>query len=177
MSKELNLPQIGNHYKILTFEKNENPQNIMVVYTKLNTSCRFFQSGGLPLIDFYWLMNGEKYKPTHSMIKSAVRGRLEVSSLKKDGQEFDLKVNDLKELGSHLKNPYLTIRAEKSGNECEVSTYFSEQNNRDELIEVNSLYSESRKIFTPPFRKLIAVTVRGVEVDSGLKVEKKYVAR
>ncbi|NJM09884.1 MAG: hypothetical protein HC883_03050 [Bdellovibrionaceae bacterium] len=180
----IHIPEIGNHFKILTFEKNENPQNVMVVYTKLNDDCRFAVLSGQPFVDFYWLMNGERYKPTHGLIKKAVRKRLEV--VKVDGEDTDrtflLKVNDLKELSTDFEKPYLVephlvVRSEKVHGLCRVACYFPDKQKDGKLIKVNSLYSESKKTFRPPFRKLLALTIRGLEEGTAHPIEQKYTAR
>lgn len=169
------ISEIGEHYKIISFEKNENPQNIMVVYTKLDRNCKFIKQNGKPLVDFYWLMDGKKYKPTHALIKDAVRKRLEVSSA--GDTEFQLKVNDLKELNTNIEHPYMTVKVEKIGLECKVASYFPDEEKAGNLILVSSIYSESKKTFIPPFRKLMALTFRGTAPESGQAVQRKYRAR
>jgi len=175
----LHHPQIGDHFKIITFEKNENPENIMVVYTKLDKQCRFIQQGGQPFVDFYWLMNRERFKPTHNLIKQAVHKRLQVARVKGEDptQAFQLKVNDLKELGTKIAHPHLLVKAEKSGSKCQIESFFPDEKAAGQWIQVNSLFSESKKTFTPPFRKLLAVTIRGLEPETGEQVERKFVAR
>lgn len=167
----LQIPEVGPHYKILSFEKNENPENVLVVYTKLDENCRFIQKDAKPLIDFYWLMNGQRYKPTHALIKNAVRGRMKISEV--DEQSFRLRINELKELQTDLRQPHLNVRVVKKGAECTVAAYFRDQN--EQLIRVNSIFSESKKTFLPPFRKVLAVAIRGTA--SGEAVERKFLAR
>jgi hypothetical protein len=170
-AKVLNIPEIGPHYKIMTFEKNENPQNILVVYTKLDENCRFAVKNGKPLIDFYWLMDGKRYKPTHPLIKDAVRKRLEIT--KAGPTEFELRVNDLKELNT--KADRMAVKVEKDKGGCRIAGYFPDEKNK--LIEVDSIYSESKKTLMPPFRKLLAVTIRGTAPDSGEAVQRRFTAR
>ena len=170
-----NIPEIGDHYQIITFEKNENPQNILVVYTKLDDQCQFVTKDGLPLVDFYWLMDGKRYKPTHILIKDAVRRRLEVTEA--HGREFNLKVNDLSELGAKIENPNLTVKVEKENGGCRIVSYFPDVEQKGKVIEVASLYSESKKTLLPPFRKLLAVTVRGKLPGSGEAIQRRFVSR
>ena len=171
-ARMLNIPEIGPHYKIITFEKNENPQNVMVVYTKLDRECGFQRQGGQPIVDFYWLMDGQKYKPTHALIKDAVRKRLSVTEI--TDHSFTLKISDLSELGAASKNADFKVKIEKEGVGCRLVTYFKTE---DKLLEVKSLYSESKKTFIPPFRKLLAVTVRGTDAQTGTAVAKTFTAR
>ncbi len=171
----LNVPEIGEHYKILAFEKNENPQNIMIVYTQLDRQCQLVKRDGKPLIDFYWLMDGRKFKPVNPLIKEAVRGRLELINAR-DAQ-FELRVNDLNDLKEVGGNTNLTVKVEKKNGVCSVRSYFPDAKDSGREILVNSIYSESKKIFLPPFRKLVAVTIRGTAPLSGEAVERKFLAK
>jgi len=169
----LNNSQVGDHYKIITFEKNENPQNLLVVYTKLDKNCQFVKNDGFPVVDFYWLMDRTRYKRTHPLIKRAIRKRLELSNI--GNQEFELKVNDLKELDAKIDHPHLIVKVKNNDEGCQVVSYFPDDHNQGKLIAVSSIYSESRKTFLPPFRKLLAITIRGTA--SGEAVQRTYVAR
>lgn len=62
-SEVANIPEIGAHQPVLIVEKNVNPENKMVVYTKLDANGHFMADGNWPLLDFYWMMDGKNYKP------------------------------------------------------------------------------------------------------------------
>lgn len=167
------IPEIGEHHKIITFKKNENPQNILVVYTKLDSKCHFIADrDDKPPIDFYWLMDGAKYKPTHSLIKKAVRQRLKITHIQ--SSSFTMRVTDLTELGTKIEKPDLIVKVEKKNGACDIASYFSDDQRENKLIQVTELYSESKKILLPPFRKLLAVTVSGTASDSGVPVQRRY---
>jgi hypothetical protein len=52
-SEVANIPEIGAHQPVLIVEKNVNPENKMVVYTKLDANGHFMADGNWPLLDFY----------------------------------------------------------------------------------------------------------------------------
>ncbi|MFM9726342.1 hypothetical protein ACKI1L_38100, partial [Streptomyces scabiei] len=60
------IPQLGTHQQIFTVEKNVNPENVAIVYTKVDSACRFVNDPANrdePVFDFYWRMGGTDYKP------------------------------------------------------------------------------------------------------------------
>ena len=66
------IPEVGVHQPILVVEKNVNPQNLMVIYTKVDAKGLFLANPAdqdRPVFDFYWLMDGKNYKPVNGMIK------------------------------------------------------------------------------------------------------------
>lgn len=176
-----NIPQIGEHHPVLIFEKNENPQNIMVAYVKTNESCQLQmdpKAPGTPLFDFYWLMNRERYKPVHRMIKAGIRNRLEFLPAKKGAREFELKLNDLKELKQDLHQPVVEVTAKPAKGGCEVhGTLQLGPSDGNKKIQLQKIYSVSRKTLAPPFRKVKSITLTGMALDSSRKIERTYVSR
>ena len=168
-------PQIGAHFPIISFEKNENPMNIMEIYTQLNADCSFKRAGrGQPILGFYWLMDRQRYKPVHSLILSAIRHRLELMDGETD-HGFQLRLNDLRELKSDLKEPVLSVRSIGKNAPCEVeATVRLGPSDGERIIRITSIYSESRKTFWPPFRKLTSITLVGVDVPTGEHVRRTY---
>ena len=169
---------IGEHQRLLLFEKNENPQNVMVVYTKINGGCSLAKGdNGLPVFDFYWLMDGVKYKPVHPLIKAGIRDRLEfqAGSAGTGTQDFYVRINDLKEVKNDLPDPRLHVELQSEGTTCAVDARIQlGPSDQGRVLKVESIYSEAKKTFLPPFRKLIAVTLRGVDAKTGENVERRY---
>lgn len=165
---------IGSHYPLFVVEKNENPENVLIAYTRLDSACRVVVDPATkkPFLDYYWLMDRTRYKPVHRLIKSGIRDRLEVASSHEDGT-FAIQVNDLKELQQDLGTPTLQVRAKAaSKGGCEVDTTMTlGPSDQSRLLHLDSIYTESKKTFLPPFRKILAVTLKG---DS---TERKYRAR
>jgi hypothetical protein len=171
-----NIPAIGTHYRLFTVEKNENPGNILVLYTKLDGNCYIQTESRLPVFDMYWLMNRSSYKPTHALIKKGVRERLQV--VPSNSQAFYVRVNDLKEVNSDLTDPRLIIEADKVNGTCKVRSWLTlGPSNKYAKIQLSSIYSEAVKTVVPPFRKLVSVTLIGVDVNTGAKVSRKYLAK
>ena len=124
----------------------------------------------------YWLMNRSSYKPTHALIKKGVRERLQV--VPSNSQAFYVRVNDLKEVNSDLTDPRLIIEADKVNGTCKVRSWLTlGPSNKYAKIQLSSIYSEAVKTVVPPFRKLVSVTLIGVDVNTGAKVSRKYLAK
>lgn len=180
---EVNIAPIGAHYPVFIVEKNENPQNILVAYTKLNSKCEIELDGKskAPIFDFYWLMDRKNFKPVNRLIVGGIRERLASEGKQgTDRHSFRVRVNDLKELNQDLGQPSLEVigRAKTQGG-CEVLASMqlgpSDKNVR---LRLESIYSEGSKTFLPPFRKVVAVTLIGTDYNAPKRpVRRKYVAR
>lgn len=162
---------VGPHQRVMLFKKNENPQNVMVIYTKTNSSCQFVSNTGKPTFDFYWLMNGRDYKPVHSLIKSGIQERMELEIPRgADGKSsFFVKVNDLNEMKHDLENPRLLVRAVKSADgKCNVESLMTMgPSDQRAVVRLDNIYATAETTFLPPFRKVVSVTVNGVNTKTG----------
>jgi hypothetical protein len=174
------LPEIGRHYPLFTFEKNENPQNIMVIYTKLDNEGRFEKDPKhpqQPFIGFYWLMNRERYKPVHPLIVHGIRERLHFVSQDPDRRSFQIQFRDLQDLKQDLKSANIEVKVigEKDPTvEARLTLGPSDQSRE---LKIDKIYSEAHKTFLPPFRKVDAVTISGKSVAGGDLVSRTYPAR
>lgn len=168
---------VGGHYQLFTFEKNENPQNILVLFTKLDQNCHVTEESNVPVFDMYWLMNRISYKPTNSMIKSGVKDRLAVIPAN-NADGFYIQINDLKEVNSDLLDPRLTVVTDKAQGQCKVRSLMTlGPSDNNAKIQLVSIYSEAVKTLVPPFRKLKSVTLNGINIVSGAKISRKYLAK
>ena len=177
-----NIPEVGAHQRILVVGKNVNPQNLLVVYTKLDATGRFLANPAdqdRPVFDFYWLMDGKNYKPVNRLIKNEIRRRFECrSSPSGRANHFVINLNDLKEVNSDLKEPKVDVYANASGGardvEAQVTLGPSDGNMR---IRLTSIDTEGRAF--PP--AVYSVTLKGEEIvkgkPTGKKVARKYEAR
>jgi len=177
-----NIPEVGAHQPILIVGKNVNPQNLMVVYTKVDANGRFLANPTnreRPVFDFYWLMDGKDYKPVNGMIKNEIGRRFECQLSPSDrATHFVINVNDLKEVNSDIKEPKLDVYANGSGGardvEAQISLGPSDGNMR---IKLSSIYTEGRAF--PP--AVYSVTLKGEEIvngkPTGKKVARKYEAK
>jgi hypothetical protein len=181
------IKQIGPHEPIFTFEKNENPQNIMVVYTELDKDCHFIadkDGQGQPLLDYYWLMDGKSYKPVHPMIKSGMKKRMELEANGKaqsksaDGS-FLVRINDLKELKTDLKDFSVQVKAERNKSQaCDVEALVKlGPSDHERVLRLQTIASKAEKTALPPFRKLESITLIGKDVKTGELVKRTYQGR
>jgi hypothetical protein len=173
------IAEVGAHQPFLTVEKNVNPQNLMVVYTKVDANGRFQTESAdrdRPVLDFYWLMDGKNYKAVNSLIKNEIGKRLEFESGSGDRTtQFVIKVNDLKEVNSDIKDPKMEVFARGTAGDRDVEAEMvlgpSDGNMR---IKLSSIYTEGRAF--PP--AVYSVTLKGEEIvngkPTGRKVVRKY---
>lgn len=172
------IPELGAHQPILVVGKNVNPQNIMVIYTKVGADGRFLTNPadrGRPVFDFYWLMDGKTYKPVNGTIKKEIRRRFECQPSPSDrASHFVINVNDLKEVNADLKDPKVDVYATGSSGARDVEAQMtlgpSDGNMR---IKLSSIYTEGRAL--PP--AVYSVTLKGEEIVDGKVTGKKVVRR
>ncbi|MGZ5280451.1 MAG: hypothetical protein ACXWC9_10935 [Pseudobdellovibrionaceae bacterium] len=172
------IKDIGPHYQILIYEKNVNPENIMIVYGMLDSECRIQPVSDGKLFDVYWRKNREDYKPVNFLFKKGISKRTKVEVKSQDS--FDIFVFDLKELETDLQNLRVTVQAEKNpdGTCAGFAAYMtlgpSDQNAR---IRLESIYSETQNTLNPMSPKLIAITFKGINVKTGQVVARRYLGR
>jgi hypothetical protein len=173
------IPEIGVHQPVLIVQKDVRPQNIMVVYTKVDGAGRFLadpDNPNRPLLGFYWLMDRRTYKPVHWAIKSEIRKRFGCQWVPGgDATRFTVNVNDLKEVNTDLKDPKLDIYAVRTdgGRDVEVQMNLgpSDGNARIKLTSI----STNGRAFPPAVH---SVTLKGEQIlngtPTGKSVERKY---
>ena len=182
VSEVTNIPEVGAHQPILIVGKSVNPQNLMVVYTKVGANGRFLANAAdrdRPVFDFYWLMDGKDYKPVNGLIKKEIGRRFDCQLSPGDrATHFVINLNDLKEVNSDIKEPKVDVYANGSGGARDVEAQMtlgpSDGNMR---IKLSSIYTEGRAF--PP--AVYSVTLKGEEIVNGKltgkKVARKYDAK
>ncbi len=173
-----NVPQIGKHQSIFVVNKSVNPQNIAVVYTKVDDKCRFVnntKNRDLPVFDFYWLMDGKNYKPMHALLKYEFGKRIEMEEGEGDRtSHFVIAANDLKEVSHDIADPRLNVHSKVIAGGCDVEAFITlGPSNGNARVRVTNIYGEGRAF--PP--KVYSVTINGVDVKSGKAVSRKYDAK
>lgn len=170
---------IGPHQPLFIFEKNRNPQNLMVVYTKLDGKCRVLTKhdaeGTAPIFDFYWLMDGKKFKPVAFAIKSGIRSRLKILPAQ-DKNSISILMNNLKEVDTDLKDFTLSVQTHfnKNGG-CDVKSLITlGPSDKNATLQLKSIYAESKGYLFPT---LISITLKGTDLKTGAFVERKYLAK
>src|SRR2546428_4095119 len=119
-----NVGDVGQHYPLFLIEKSHHPENITVVYTKLDTVCRVIpdrEHGFLPTLDFYWLMDTTRYKPMAGPLKAGARKRLQFTDAyghQSDPTTFAVRLDDLSRVQHDLPSPTVQIKAARQGEAC-----------------------------------------------------------
>lgn len=169
---------IGAHIPLLTLEKNENPQNVLVVFTKVEPNCKFSLIEKEPVLSDYWLMNRERYKPVNPLIQRGIEKRIQIVTAKNLNQ-FQVRLSDFTELQHDLgADPLITVSSEGTPGKCTAEAVLKlgpSDQNRTILLE--KLQANSRKKILPPFRKLTSLTVEGTDLASGEKFARTYISK
>jgi hypothetical protein len=177
------IPEIGPHYRVVTIEKSVHPQNLLVAYTRLDEKCRIVRDpkqGNAPVFDFYWLMDGSRYKRVHPLIKRGIRRRLEVGASppkSRDGS-FSVRLNDFTEVEHDLgPSPLLWVRAEKTPAGCRAETRITlGPSDQNAALRLDSIYSEA-ELAWPLSARVKSITLKGVDANSGKSVVRTYRAK
>jgi hypothetical protein len=177
------IPEIGPHYRVVTIEKSVNPRNKLVAYTRLDEKCRVVRDpkqGGRPVFDFYWLMDGTRYKRVHPLIKRGIRKRLEVAASppkSRDGA-FSVRLNELDAVEHDLgASPLFWIRAEKKGAGCSAEARITlGPSNKNAVIRLDTIYSEAdlKGRFSA---KVKTIALKGADVRTGKPLVRVYRAK
>jgi hypothetical protein len=185
-----NVGDVGEHYPLFLIEKSHHPENITVVYTKLDTHCRVIpdrEHGFLPTLDFYWLMDTTRYKPMAGPLKAGARKRLQfidTNGAQGDLTAFAVRTDDLSRVQHDLQNPTVQIKAERQGDACVATALMTlGPSNGNVTLKVESvstktepitLLKKMRAMADPDFIRIYAVTVKGTDVTTGQPIERTY---
>lgn len=141
--------------RLFVVEKSKNPQNILVVYCKVNSHCEFQRiadAGRDYLYDVYWLMNGTTYKRTHPVIKKMARKRFIAQKAAGQTGSFDVLLADLKELIHDLPSNRVRIDAYRSPDDrCRIRALIQlGPSGGNRTMQIDSIYSKARTLFGIP---------------------------
>ena len=177
------IPEIGPHYRVAAFEKNIHPQNRLVVYTRLDKDCRVVRDSKKPhgpVLDYYWLMDGSRYKRVNSLIKRGIRKRLQVGAEppKSLGGSFSIRLNELDAVEHDLgAAPLLWVLAEKTAGGCAVEARMTlGASDTNAVIRLETIYSEA-KLSGPLSAKVQLIALKGFDVATGKPVVRVYRAK
>jgi len=181
---------VGEHYPLFLIEKSHHPENITVVYTKLDTHCRVIpdrEHGLLPTLDFYWLMDATRYKPMAELLKAGVRKRLQfldIHGSQSDPTAFAVRTDDLSRVQHDLQSPTVQIKAERQGDVCVAIAFMTlGPSNGNATMKVESvstktepmtLLKKMRAMTDPDSIRIYAVTVKGTDVVTGQPIARTY---
>ena len=141
--------------RLFIVEKSKNPQNILVVYTQADRQCRIdpMASGEKThLFDFYWLMDGRRYKPTHPLIKKHARRRFVAQKRLENQEGFMVRLADLKELVHDLPSDMITItlHGDSQGRCAARVLLLLGPTDGGRTLELQSIYSKARTVLGIP---------------------------
>src|SRR5882672_8183417 len=181
---------VGEHYPLFLIEKSHHPENITVVYTKLDTDCHVIpdrEHGFLPTLDFYWLMDATHYKPMAEPLKAGARKRLQfidANGSQGDSTSFSVRTDDLSRVQHDLQIPTVQIKAERQGDACVAIAFMTlGPANGNATMKVESvstrtepitLLKKIRAMAEPDAIQIYAVTVKGTDIATGQPIERTY---
>ncbi|OYZ23025.1 MAG: hypothetical protein B7Y39_06590 [Bdellovibrio sp. 28-41-41] len=142
------LDPIGPHYEVFRLEKSENPQNVLVIYTRLDEQFRFQldpENSVMPVFGFYWLMDRTNFKPVHSLIRGGIAERLHV----------DVPANF-----SETRSAFTVLV--KSTFDTEGLT------KQSSALTLDKIYAESETTLLPTFPRVIMLKLQGQNEKTGL---------
>ncbi len=169
---------IGSYQPVLLVEKSQNPENKLVVFTKLNENCDFVtDSSAQPIFDFFWLMSGTTYKALNSSIKTEIKKRIEMSQpeLLFRNRSFFVSLNDLKEVDHDIKDPRLVVAVNAQDESCTVESRIQlGPSSQNAWVKVESFYGETTGFFRP---KIVLVKIKGINIATGAPITQIYKAK
>jgi len=187
-----NVGDVGEHYPLFLIEKSHHPENITVVYTKLDTHCRVIpdrEHGFLPTFDFYWLIDATRYKPMAEPLKAGARKRLQfidANGSQSDPIAFAVRTDDLSRVQHDLQSPTVQIKTERQGDACVAIAFMTlGPSNGNATMKVESvstktepmtLLKKMRAMTDPDSIRIYAVTVKGTDVVTGQPIARTYYA-
>ncbi len=167
-----NLPEVGTHHSIMSIEKTFNRENILMAYAKVKDNCEIIRdSSQQPLFEFYWLMDGSKFKAVNTPIRNELRKRMLIKGLNKDNT-FKVEITALKTFKTDLPDYAMTIVSKSTERGCDVHgemTLGPSDGNR--TIRIESIFAETKGGLFP---RIVSITVKGIELSSGTAVSRTY---
>lgn len=163
---------VGPHYPLFIVKKSYNPENLLSVYTRLDEKCQPIldtSRQGKPTLNFYWLMNGENYKPMNSILENGVRKRLLVEAQAGNSLGFLITATDLREVKHDLPSQTLQIKTEKTKTGCFAQALLKlGPAHKSETIRVESFFADADFV-----GNVAKVVIEGVNAQ-GQKVSVEY---
>ena len=181
---------VGEHYPILLVEKSHHPENITVVYTKLDKNCHVIpdrEHGFMPTLDFYWLMDETRYKPMARPLKEGARKRLQFTDAhwhEVDPTSFSVRIDGLSRVQHDLQSPTVQIKTERTGDACVATASMTlGPSNGNATMKVESVSTKTEALtlrkkmqamVDPDAIQMYSVTVKGTDVATGEPIERTY---
>jgi hypothetical protein len=184
---------VGEHYPLFLVAKSHHPENLTVVYTKLDAHCRVLPDpahSDQPTLDFYWLMDSTHYKPMAALLKNGIRARLQFPTTRGHHAEpttFTVRLADLVRLTHDLPSPTVQITTARHGEACvAMASLTLGPSDGHATMKVESIFTHTevltlrKKIQVmadPDALQVYAVTMQGADAMTGQPLERTYRAR
>ncbi len=186
------LRDVGEHYPLFLVTKSHHPENVTVVYTKLDPHCRVRPDpahSDQPTLDFYWLMDSTHYKPMAALLKAGIRQRLQFTAPRGSHAEpttFAVRLADLVRLRHDLPHPAVQITTARHGEACvAMASLTLGPSNGSATMQVESIFTHTEALTlrktiqvlaNPDALQVYAVTVQGTDALTGQPITRTYPA-
>lgn len=107
--------------KLFIMEKNYNAENLLVINTHINDSCKFVAENN-EYMDFYWLMDGKTRKEIHPMIRGKIEEKVKFTGINKLQDSFKVRMSDLNELKHDLEDTTMEVTSAIINGACKVKS-------------------------------------------------------
>ncbi len=169
-----------NALKILTYEKNINSENIMVVHTTADSNCLPVPDSDsqTPILDYYWLMNRKTYKPLNPIIKSYTRERISATPSSEAKNIFFINLNDLSEVDIDLPSHQVSVETFRNGEgNCEaVGKMTLGESDANSTIILQKIFVDAQLTLNPRRPKVRSITLEGLDASTGTPKIRTYKA-
>lgn len=166
----------GEHVPLFVFKKTIHPQNIVIVYTKMDRNCRivYDRQTGAPTFGLYWLDDGVRYDAAPHLA-SQLLSRMPVEDVKGDPTSFYVRLNDLGRVNHDLADERLLIKSERHGNTCIAGAYVMLKDKK--LVRITSTLTDASINFFTFDTDIRSLTVVGHEAgEPNSKIIRKFTA-
>jgi hypothetical protein len=107
--------------KLFTMEKNYHADNIMVINTQTDDSCKFVSKNN-EYLDFYWLMDRATRKEINPMIRSQIQERVKFSGINNERSSYKIHLSDLSELNHDLEDTTMEVSSAVINGTCQIKS-------------------------------------------------------
>lgn len=171
-------PGADGEVRLFVVEKSKNPENILVVYCRVNKKCALqsiADAGHDHYFDFYWLMNRTTYKRTHPIIKKLARKRFIAQDVAENATGFTVLLADLKELVHDLPSDLIRIDFYRSPDgRCTARTLLELGPSGDNhTMQIDRIYSKARTFVGIPIG-IQYIELHGTDTQRQKKISVRF---
>lgn len=158
----------GRVVRLFELRKDRNPENVLVMFTYADSSCRFI--GDIhkkdQLIDMYWRINADSpeqcYKPTHPKIKSETLKTLKATALSPDKTKIKIDMTQLDQLQHDLRSREVEVELSPASSGCQAKTSLQlGPSGKNKIIYISELIAKGKYVMNIPKRSIKQLEVKG----------------